>query len=40
VAVPVANNGRASSGSLLINPGDVVQFNIGNDLRTSSVFVR
>lgn len=40
IAVPLAENGRASTGSIVVRPGDVVQFNISNDLAASSVFVR
>ena len=40
IAVPLAENGRASTGSLIIRPGEIVQFNIASDLRASTVFVR
>lgn len=40
IAVPLAENGRASTGTIVIRPGDTVQFNIGSDLAASSVFVR
>jgi hypothetical protein len=39
-AVPVAENARASTGQITVRPGDVVQFNIAQDLRASSVFIR
>ena len=40
IAVPLAESGRASTGRIVIRPGDVVQFNISPDLVGSSVFVR
>lgn len=40
LAVPVADNGRASTGQITVRPGDVVQFNIAADLRASTVFIR
>lgn len=40
IAVPLAENGRASTGRIVVRPGDVVQFNIAPDLAASSVFVR
>lgn len=40
VAVPLAENGRASTGTITVRPGDVVQFNIAVNLNASSVFVR
>lgn len=40
IAVPVTGNGRASTGDLVVRPGDVVRFNVAMDLRASSVFVR
>lgn len=40
VAVPLAENGRASTGQLVLRPGDTVQFNISPDLAASSVFLK
>lgn len=40
IAVPLAENGRASTGRIVVRPGDVVQFNIAPDLAASSVFIR
>ena len=40
VAVPLAENGRASTGSLIVRPGETVQFNIASDLRASTTFIR
>lgn len=40
IAVPLADNGRASTGRIVVRPGDVVQFNIASDLAASSVFIR
>ena len=40
IAVPLAENGRASTGRIVVRPGDVVQFNLAPDLAASSVFVR
>lgn len=40
IAVPLAESGRASTGRIVVRPGDVVQFNISPDLIGSSVFVR
>lgn len=40
IAVPVSENGRASTGQISVRPGDVVQFNIAPTLQASSVFIR
>jgi len=40
IAVPLAENGRASTGTITVRPGDVVQFNVAVNLNASSVFVR
>jgi hypothetical protein len=40
IAVPVAANGRASTGALMLQPGETVRFNVANNLAASSVFVR
>jgi hypothetical protein len=40
IAVPLAGNGRASTGQLVLRPGETVQFNIASNLAASSVFVR
>ena len=39
-AVPLAQSGRASTGQIVVRPGDVVRFNIALDLRASSVYVQ
>jgi hypothetical protein len=40
VATPIGGNGRASSGSLAVSPGETVDFTIGSILRNSTVFIR
>jgi hypothetical protein len=40
VAAPLGGTGRASSGSLTVAPGQVVQFTISSLLRASSATVR
>ena len=40
IAVPLAENGRASTGQLVLRPGETVQFNIASNLQASTVFVR
>ena len=40
IAVPIAENGRASTGTIVVRPGDVVQFTISPTLAASSVFIR
>lgn len=40
IAVPLAENGRASTGRIVVRPGDIVQFNISPNLAASSVFIR
>ena len=40
IAVPLAESGRASTGTITVQPGDVVQFNISPTLAASSVFIR
>jgi hypothetical protein len=40
IAIPLASNGRASTGALVLQPGETVRFNIANNLAASSVFVR
>jgi hypothetical protein len=40
-AVPLAGaNGRATTGSLMITPGQTIQFNVATDLRASTTFIR
>lgn len=40
VAAPIGGNGRASSGSVIVSPGQTIEFTIGSILRNSSVFIR
>ena len=40
VATPIGGNGRASTGSVLVSPGQTIDFRIGSILRNSSVSVR
>jgi hypothetical protein len=40
VATPIGGNGRASSGPLLVSPGQTIQFNIAPALRQSNAIVR
>jgi hypothetical protein len=40
VATVRGGRGSASTGQLTVQPGDTVQFNIGSDLRSNSVFIR
>lgn len=40
VATPIGGNGRASSGSLTVSPGQTIDFRIGPVLRNSTVSIR
>jgi len=40
VATPIGGNGRASSGEVIVSPGQTIEFKIGSILRNSSVSVR
>jgi hypothetical protein len=40
VATPIGGNGRASSGSVSVSPGQTIDFTIGSILRNSTVFIR
>lgn len=40
VAQPPASQSRASTGSIVVRGGDLVRFNVTQDLRSSTVFVR
>jgi hypothetical protein len=40
VATPIGGNGRASTGALVVSPGQTVDFRIGSTMRNSSVFIR
>jgi hypothetical protein len=40
VATPIGGNGRASSGSVSVSPGQTIDFTIGSTLRNSTVFIR
>ena len=40
VATPIGGNGRASTGSVTVSPGQTIEFRIGPTLRNSSVSIR
>jgi len=40
VATPVGGNGRATTGTLAVSPGQLIDFTIGSTLRNSSVIIR
>jgi hypothetical protein len=40
VATPIGGNGRASTGSLTVGPGQTIDFHVGSTLRNSSVIIR
>ena len=40
VATPIGGNGRASSGTITVSPGQTVDFRIGSFLSNSSVVIR
>jgi hypothetical protein len=40
VATPIGGNGRASTGSIAVAPGQTIDFTIGSILRNSNVFIR
>jgi hypothetical protein len=40
VATPIGGNGRASTGSIVVGPGQTVDFRVGSTLRNSSVIIR
>ena len=40
VATPIGGNGRASTGQVLVSPGQTIDFTIGAVLQNSTVFIR
>ena len=40
VATPIGGNGRASTGEVLVSPGQTIEFRIGSILRNSTVSIR
>jgi|SRR6185503_4137407 len=40
VATPIGGNGRASTGEVVVAPGQTIEFTIGSTLRNSTVSVR
>lgn len=40
VATPIGGNGRATTGQLLVSPGQVIDFTIGSTLNNSTVIIR
>ena len=40
VATPIGGEGRATSGSLMVAPGETVEFRIGSILANSAVYIR
>jgi hypothetical protein len=40
VATPIGGNGRASSGQLLVSPGQTIEFTIGANMLNSTAFIR
>ena len=40
VATPIGGNGRASTGQVLVSPGQTIDFTIGSILRNSTVYIR
>jgi hypothetical protein len=40
VATPIGGNGRASTGSINVSPGQTIEFRVGSTLRNSSVVIR
>ena len=40
VATPIGGNGRASSGDVIVSPGQTIDFRIGSLLRNSTVVIR
>lgn len=40
VATPIGGNGRASTGEVLVSPGQTIEFKIGSILRNSTVSIR
>jgi len=40
VATPIGGNGRASSGTIAVGPGQTIDFKIGSSLRNSTVDIR
>jgi len=40
VATPIGGNGRATTGTLAVSPGQLIDFTIGSTLRNSSVIIR
>ncbi len=40
VATPIGGNGRATTGTITVTPGQTIDFRIGSTLRNSSVLIR
>jgi hypothetical protein len=40
VATPIGGNGRASTGQVLVSPGQTIDFTIGSILQNSTVIIR
>lgn len=40
VATPIGGNGRASTGEVIVSPGQTIDFRIGSTLRNSTVSIR
>jgi hypothetical protein len=40
IAVPIGGSGRASSGNVVVSPGQTIVFTVGSVLANSNVFVR
>ena len=40
VATPIGGNGQASTGEVIVSPGQTIEFRIGSTLRNSSVSIR
>lgn len=40
IATPIGGEGRATSGSLMVSPGETVEFRIGSVLANSAVYIR
>jgi hypothetical protein len=40
VATPIGGNGQASTGEVIVSPGQTIEFRIGSTLRNSTVSIR
>ncbi len=40
VATPIGGNGRASTGKIIVAPGEIIEFRVGYGLKNNTVYIR